>query len=229
MAFPQIASVGTSEETGNVTTHDAVVPSGIQSGDLLITIAAVDKRTVITPTGDGWIEIQNEVFGSAIGTATFYKIAGASESDFTWTTAAGDTSNTKVFRITGWHGTTAPEANSFGATSDAPDPPDLNPAGWGTEDTLWIAWFGKDAKSGVATGYPTGFDDNQATGENASAGGPTWAYCSREENAASKNPATFACGSEQHVVATIAIRPAAAGGANAMPMAMNNYRRQRTG
>lgn len=211
MAFPQIATVGTSEETGPVTTHDAVVPSGIVSGDLLIAIVVIDKPQVIN-TPSGWTAIQNEQFGSAIETATWYRIATGSESDFTWTSNVGDTSNTKIFRITGWHGTTPPEAADLGETSATPDPPSLNPTGWAAEDTLWIAWFGKDAKSGTATGYPTGFDDNQATGENAAAGGPTWAYCSREENTASKDPGMFACGNEQLVVTTIAVRPAAAGG-----------------
>ena len=54
------------------------------------------------------------------------------------------------------------------------------------------------------------------TGENAAAGGPTWAYCSREENAASKDPGTFTVGSEQWVAVTVAVRPAAAVGGRIM-------------
>lgn len=228
MAFAvlQDGDTGVSEETTVVSTHDGVMAANVSSGDLLVVLLTLDKSGTINLTS-GWTEIDNTSFGGTITTATWAKIAGVSESNFTWTSSLADTSNTFVLRITGWHGTTLPEAFGSGGNSGTPDPPSLAPS-WGAEDNLWIAWFGKDAKSGLATAYPTGFDDNQNTGENAAAGGPTWAYCSRNENVSPKDPAVFTAASEQYIATTIAIRPVSTS-ILVIPLAMEHYRRLRTG
>lgn len=219
MAFAQIqaADTGVSNETSNTTSHGGVVPANLVSGNLMLAMVAIDRdRGINVPSG--WTSIQNIGSSSAVGTATWYRIAGASESNFTWTSDEGDTSLTRILRITGWHGTTAPEAADAVGNSANPDPPSLNPANWGTEDTLWVAWYAIDGSIGEATAYPTNFDDNQVTGDSGAAGGPSFAYCSRENAAASQDPGTFTCATEQWAAITIAIRPVAAGGPAGPPV-----------
>lgn len=208
MAFPTVASASFSSESAGTTTHDALIPTGTADGDLMIALVTLDKNAGIN-LPSGWTGISAALVSGGIEVATWYRFAGASESDFTWTSTSADQSVTVILRITNWHGTTPPEATAATGTSTSPDSPDLNPTGWAVEDTLWVSWFGVD-NDNQATAFPTNFNDNQDTAHSGGGGGCAYGRATRENAVASENPGAFTIGSEQWAATTIAIRPLAA-------------------
>ena len=210
MAFPVVGSVGSSIEATAVTTHDVVVPVLIVSGDLLLMFTSLDTAPTLSGMPAGWVLLTRQVNGSIVVSEVWYKIAVGGEGNFTYTSSVGRESVTHVLRITvaTWHGTTVPEiVSTFGATAN-PDPPDLNPAGWGTEDTLWIAYHGSD-NGRTTSAFPTSYDDNQFSQRS----NPPGASCNqglatRALNAASENPGAFTINlADQWTGITVAVRP----------------------
>lgn len=207
MAFPTVATASFSPESVNTTTHDVVVPTGTSSGDLMVAIFGLDSVEPVLNMPGGWVSILEETGSGGQTLSLWYKIAGASESDFTYDTAGAETSANRVLRITNWHGTTPPEGDSASGSSANANPPSLNPSGWGTEDTLWIACYSIDGNA-TASAYPTNYDDNQFTDHGGSAGAPAIANATRELAAASEDPGTFTHTAEQWGAGTMAVRPA---------------------
>ncbi len=215
MAFPQVAAVGHSTEPSNETTHDAVMPAGTASGDLLIMFITMDGSTsnTITVSEAGWTALSNPEGASAVQTAVFYKFLTAAQSNFTWASNNTQESVTRVYRITGAHASQVPEFDATindASSSTDPDPPSLNPTGWDVEDTLWIAWFGADSNITTINSYPTNFTDNNFYDDTG--GGVSAAFATRENAAASEDPGIFDMnGNDDNIVWTIAVRPAAGG------------------
>lgn len=217
MAFPQVAATNTSlEDAGNVTSHTVSLPSGIVSGNLLIVGFNTDGQESVTwPTG--WTEIFEGIAASSQCTlAIAYRQADGGEgSTIIVTTGTSERSAHWSYRITDHEApaTQAPQA-SGGATgtSASPDPDSLTPTG-GAKDYLWIAVEGHD-RDKTTDAFPTNYDSNQVNTAGAGAGSAGVAAATDEVNAVSEDPGAFTISAtEEWVTATVAVHPAAAGGA----------------
>jgi hypothetical protein len=224
MAFPVVATTNSGNDTSG-TSHTVNLPGSIASGDLLIVLFANDGNATIT-WPSGWDQAANALFDTANGTAVRLagrqRIADGTEgATITVTTSASEWSAHSTLRITGWHGTTVAEAATATGSSTTADPPNLDPAGWASEDTLWIACSGRDtggADDDDNTAHPTNYTaiHNVLAGTNA--GGVNLTSSRRDNAVSAENPGTYTGPTtEEWVAATVAIRPAAAGAALVTP------------
>lgn len=224
MAFPTLTSTAATGFAFSVTSFPLTMPASIASGDLLIAIVEIRIGTTWTAPS-GWTAISTiaQAGGGGVGQLNgWYKIAAGTESGTTptWTTVNATSAQAHVHRVTGWHGTTAPEATTSSGDSSAANPPSLTPS-WGADDTLWLAIGGHTAQStapwtAAPSGY-SGFDlDSASSGGGVAAIASSW----RNNNATSEDPGAFTVntvpGVSSHnrywTAATIAIRPSAGGG-----------------
>ena len=216
MAFPTVAAIGSPRNTGgtSTTSHPVPYPTGITAGQLLLCIAGIDGVTG-TPAISGFTVLINTT-GSSERLWVAYKIATGSESGNATLTTASEQVTAEIWRITNWHGTTPPEATATtGATSANGNPPSLTPS-WGSEDTLWVATVAVNGGPDPLTAYPTGFTDNQNNFSTGGSGAAGHGRATRNEAIATKDPGTFTHTSQTWVAGTIAIRPAAGGGPQAL-------------
>lgn len=208
MAFPQVASVTASSQSPNSTTSTVTLPGTFSAGDLFIGIVAADSGAGAMTWPAGWTEILDSA-GTGFQLSIAYRIAQAGD------TAPGVThtterSNHLLIRITGWHGTTAPEITTMATgSSTAPNSASLSPS-WGTEDTLWITVAASDdSVAHTYTGFPYASNNNE-NGTATSAA--RVAMATTESAAASVDPGAFTISaSETWGAVTIAVRPAASG------------------
>jgi hypothetical protein len=123
-----------------------------------------------------------------------------------------------LMSIPGVHPTTPPEATAISAsTAAAATPNTLDPAGWGAEDTLWIALAGSGETSttgsftGLAATPPTNFSDFFQTGISSDVvGGVDSAVAFRQLNQSSLTVGAFApdLSNARNAILAIAVRPA---------------------
>lgn len=216
MAYPIAGTPVQTQFATSVTSMAVNMPATVDSGDLLLAFAEVRNAGTWTVPTD-WTEFKAQLGGSSVGELTcFYKIASGTEDGgtATWTASTGTTAIWQVIRVTGWHGTTPPEATSAqGDYTTNPNPPTLSPS-WGAEETLWLEIAGNTAISSLTTGASTNYSGYQSN--TASSGGSqcTIASAYRQLNASSEDPGVFAnAGKIRYWAAvTIAIRPASAVG-----------------
>lgn len=210
MAFPTVASSASFVTGSNSTTHNVTMPATVNAGDLLIVIASkglFSNTTITTPAG--WSVITTSTHSpDAIRVASYYKIAAGTEGGTTVNFATGDSCGlaARIYRITGWHGTTPPEGAA--ATTSTGNPPSLTPS-WGAEDTLWIAALGSGLTTQVPASPPTSYANlgtaNDNIGNNNRAKVST---ADRSRNAATEDPGAFVSATANTIIGlTIAIRP----------------------
>lgn len=210
--FPQVPSITqTSFETAT-TDHAVSMPTTVESGDLLLCIWNTGNGTVsTTTTPSGWTAVAATTFTNGVA-GVYAKVSDGAEGGTTvnFVTSAATAAVAQVYRIAKntWYGDIAigvETAHAGPTTSTTPDPPNLDPANWGTLDTLWIAVSYKQT-SQATTAYPTNYTNTTETTElNSSV---TINSARRELNAASENPGTFTLvASRSWVARTIAIRP----------------------
>lgn len=188
--FPIATLAGYWRETSAVTTHNVVVtqPSGIVAGDRLLLFIAFGGSPSADPTVSGWTKI----IGTALTNAVYVyeKFAAGNETDFTYTTAASVMSANRLMRITSSHASTPSEGSQTSDTTSHPNTPNLDPTGWGAEDTLWFSWVNWADATDTLSAYPTDYTGNQFTSH-------PWvtdmglALCSRALNASAENPAAY--------------------------------------
>jgi len=219
MSFPAIATHADSTLTGSSGTLNIPARS---AGDIILLLSPIwggsgaKDHTLGALNGVSW-----SLLGSVAGitSATEYLIAyylraGSSGSATTVSVSVGGSWNldaATVLDITGAHSTTAPE----GSFTTGLDPGSLNPSGWGTEDTLWIAACARF--NTAPTGGPSGYTNSLST--------TVLRVDYKTVNAASEDPGTFTGGTGNGSVATLAIRPIAA--AVVTPPKVNLYRQMR--
>ncbi len=214
MAFPTIAATNSNQENVNQTVHTVNLPAGISNGDLLIVGFCLDGDGGAMTWPAGWTELYNVLGPSSVPNlqARFRRADGTEGATITVTSTNSEKSASVSYRITGHHTVTDPESATAGGTTANPDPPVLNPAGWGTEDTLWIVLYGWDGGR-INDAYPASYTLSQVTDRNNAADGCGLAIAGQNINAASENPGTGTINtSDQWVASTLAIRPAAGGG-----------------
>jgi len=136
-------------------------------------------------------------------------IGAASPETVNFVTSASEEAVAQIYRVTGWHGTTAPAAGTAATGNNLlPDPPSLNPSAWDVENTLWIAGFGMDANNPSMTkptSYTTGAYSRSSAAATAASLGTAW----RGNLVASEDPAQFQVSglSEEWVANTVSVRP----------------------
>lgn len=210
MAFPTVAGI-TTDVSGPSTTHNVAMPATVNAGDLLIVMASkglAANATITTPAG--WTIITSRSTGAqAERTASYYKIAAGTEGGTTVNFATGDSCGLacRIYRITVWHGVTPPEG--VDAASASGDPPTVTPS-WGSDDNLYIAYFGWSVSSLTPSAGPSGYS-NFGTTVAVNSGNDRGRITTADLNAtsSSENPGVFTGGTTNSVVTgTIAVRPA---------------------
>lgn len=230
MAFPTIAATSQGNDAVNTTNHTVNLPTGIASGHLLLIFMGMDGNTSITWPA-GWSILATDTNAGGDGTLSVaYRIADGSEgSSISVTTAASEAGSYICWRVTGWHGTTPPEAGTPATgTSTTPDPPSVT-ASWGSADNLFIAVTVWGSSSTNISGYPTNYSVSQMTDGASNSNIGAIALAGRELAAASDDPGTFSIISTAWVANTIVVRPAAGGGSTAVPVFVHHLKQQGIG
>lgn len=220
MAFPEISDADTTNgvQTSNSTSWTATYPANIAAGDLLLLFIASDGA--ITHTVTGFTLIVNMSTGCTV--TVFAKIAAGTESgSLTLTMSGSEQGAWRIFRIpaASWFGSGIGDLSNDGngvahrpkgATSTTvtanPDPFDLDPTNWATEDTLWISGVGIDTSRTISV-YPLA---GRNTEDNSGgAGGATLGLCTTESAVASLDVGAWTISASDDAGAfTIAVRPA---------------------
>ena len=212
LAAPAVASVTQTAFNSDTQTHNVSMPATVNAGDLLIVLFTNDGSATVT-TLAGWTPLASTAEGSHVRLSVYYKKAAGTEGGTTvnFNTSASEQAAAQVYRITDWHGTTPPEISTAAtnAGSTAPDPASLNPAGWGTANTLWLAVAGQDrGNAGETIYYPASYTNGTSTQSSGDNGCCRTLSARRALAAALENPGAFTITSEQWVAFTIAVRPA---------------------
>lgn len=202
MAFPTVESI-TETTTSSATVHNIDMPATVNAGDLLVMVVMCSSST-INSHPSGWTRLRDST-----QTPVYIKNAAGTEGGGSAAIGTSSAANiaAQVYRVTGWFdsGTILNDVElaTTAASSSTPNPPALNPANWGTEDTLWIVYAGWLTGESVAA-YPTSYTGGTAT----SASGARIATARRENSVASEDPAVFTLtGSVGWRAHTIAVRP----------------------
>lgn len=235
MAFPTIPTTGAGRVLSTAqanTTATRTFPSltGLtkNAGDLLIAIAVAYQTSTGTDAafsswGGSFTESADRATSTTMAIGVAHKWSTGSETGtFSVTQAGTITGHCQLIllSIPGAHASTAPEVSTkVNGTSANATPSSLNPAGWGTEDTLWIQVIGTGETSTTGSftgvsGVSTNYADTYTAVLTADAtGGVEAAVAFRQLNAASEQPNTsfsVDTSNARHSVITIAVRPAPA-------------------
>jgi len=197
LSFPTVEATNTSDEDTYTSSHTIDLPSGVESGDLLIIVfsgyGTLALHTVAWPPA-GWTSLADKGGNSNHHLGIAYKVAtGGEGSNVTVTTSNNAFSAHNSFRISGYEG--VPEISCDPATTGSanPNPPSLTPS-WGYKNTLWIAGFGaEDHNLRTLDADPANYS-NELFIVGGNAGDSRYAYAGtvrREYYAATENPGAF--------------------------------------
>jgi hypothetical protein len=225
VAAGRVLSVLSTDTSGGTVTSPSLSSLTKNSGDLLIAICIVydgnSTNAEFSSWGGSFTEFVDQATTTTMGIGAAYKWSTGSETGtFTVAVAGGAAASDAAFfllSIPGAHPTTAPEGGTIAnGTTGAADPGSFNPAGWGTEDTLWIAVAGS-GETGTGGNYdgisaaPANYTSYADSGISADAvGGVEGAVAFRQLNAASEDVGTFTLDTTnaRNSALLIAVRPA---------------------
>lgn len=205
--FPIVEGTNTgSEPFGN--SHNVPLPSGIQSGDLLLIIATLGSTlgAATTSAPAGWTELYSSIGANPLRRhACYFKTATGSEGatqSLSWSGASCICTSIS-YRISNWQGVPEDAATATG-TSNSANPPSVTPS-WGVAKTLWIVAIGAAGSAATATA-PSNYS-SQVSSQASSFVLTSTAV--RELEAASEDPNTLGLSASlPWVTNTIAIQPA---------------------
>lgn len=200
--YPTIVARSWGRDTISGTSHSVTLPSGIESGDLLLAFWACDSDE--DGAGDheasaGWTRLDIDTNTGIVG-AVYYKIADGSDS-LTITTTDGELGCFVCMRIVN-AGT--PESTSTNSSGTNADPPLHTPSG-GSAKYLWVAAAAFDANAVLdVTAGPGGYSSliNQP---QLSGAGVRLAVANFKSESSSENPGTFTSTTEQWVAFTVSV------------------------
>lgn len=192
--YPQVASEITSIDVGPDTSHTVSLPTGIQSGDLLVTFFSLDAFIPVN-WPSGWTSLVAGGVGSN-RVEVAYKIADGTETGtmtVTTTPAQQQPSAHHTVRITNFNIANPIAASTVSATLN---PNALNPGAWDQEYTLWFAVNGRNnGSNSTTTGYPAGYSVGTTVhAPPADTNGTTIATARREAFVISEDPSAFTIG-----------------------------------
>lgn len=210
--FPKVEATTLTNNSGG-TSHNITLPSGIQSGDIiLVFFAGYSTAGITTGIPAGYTRLYTSPsFGSLRFFETIYKIADGSEggTTITCTTTSNTFATLSSLRISGGIDISASVTSASGSSN--PNPPSHSPS-WGSDYNLWIAGM---AHSGFELSQSPPSEYSSNTGQSSyTSGGVDYArisYGSRNLIAASDDPNTFS-GAPTGAIAcwiatTIAVKP----------------------
>jgi len=207
MTFPTATETGGTNAAS--TSHDLSLPA-FDAGDLIIVKAETPSNPTHTWTFDAATDKFTQLWSQDTSVSVSrevckYRIMQAGDGS-TLTIGLGSSRalTYSIIKVTGWHGTQAPEcATAAAGYSNNIDPPSVT-ASWGSGDNLFIACcMTQDRAITVATpGDYTAFDNH---GSDAN-GYERQAY--RQLASDTSNPGNFtATGNSRYVTNTIVVRP----------------------
>lgn len=152
LTFPAIATASGGNRTTDSTTQTLDMPASVASGDLLIAVLVCDGNPTFTWPA-GWTALTSGASNSSeCRVEARYRVADGSEgASIAVTTSASEMMAYNVVRITDYQGTPEATAGNTGGGVASPQPASLNPSGWGTEATLWLAVVAYDVGQSFAT------------------------------------------------------------------------------
>jgi hypothetical protein len=210
LLFPEPPEFLTSAEHTDTTSHDIPVGSftDINQNDIILVAMAFDGNPTLT-LPSGYTSLLDQADGTAYKLAIFWRRAVGDEGNVTVQTNVAEKSALRMWRITGAHTTTAPAvASAIGASDTSPNPPNLDPANWATEATLWFAITAASSANTDYTGFPTNYTNTAEVLGGTDNTGAALASGSRQLEAASEDPLPFTTSANrQWIAATVAIRP----------------------
>jgi hypothetical protein len=231
MAFPEIPTSGggrilsvASTAGGATNTFPSLSSLTKNAGDLLIAIIVIydgnSTNAEFSSWGASFTEFVDQAGTATMGIGAAYKWSDGTETG-TFTVTSADSSTTDrqmiLLSIPGAHASTPPAGGTMATgTSSAANPPDLNPADWDVEDTLWILIGGCGETSttgsftGIASTDPTNFTGRFETGISADAvGGVEAAVAFRQNAAASEAGSSWSVDTSnaRNAALLIAVRP----------------------
>jgi hypothetical protein len=210
--YPAVANTATSVNNSNGTSHTVSLPSGVQSGELLIVIFGFrggTGQTITWPSGYTSFFRSDRLTNVGVE-AAWRKADGGEGSTITVQTSANARTSHNSYRITGAADPTTrpPESAASNGNNTNPDPPSLTPTG-GAKDYLWIAVEINSDGTTTITGWPgsyTGGIQANGTGTNTTTGSTV-----RQLYAASEDPGAFTISSSiAWAAGTLVVHPAAA-------------------
>lgn len=213
MAFPIVSGVQTSSQTLNTTTSVVTLPANVAAGDLIVAVIGADSGASTMTWPAPWVKLKDEAVSTTARASIGYLIASGGETSVS-VTHSSERSNHIAARITGWHGTTAPEISAIATGNSISPNADSVAASWGSDDNLFIVTTITDDSAAAfpITAWPTSYTDNQTSNQTASSAAKV-GFATRNLAAASDDPGAFTLTtSEQWNAYTIVVRPAAAGG-----------------
>jgi hypothetical protein len=213
MPFPQVES-RTAYTFGSGTTHNCTNFPALAAGEVYIALVTSDANDTQNPPTN-WTSKGTQLRGSFVRGSVHVYDVDLDETTVNFPTSGTEAMAVHVLVVSGWSGDLDDIEVVFadpGGTTNAPNPPSLDPAGWFVETTLWIV--GAFGSSWTAVnGYPTNYATNGAHNLSGTGTGHASISTSWRENAtASEDPAAFSMSTTSSgVVATIAVRPSAGG------------------
>lgn len=218
-SFPPVDSVTSTVFSANSTAHNVEMPGYVEAGDLLLVLFTNDgSATVTDPDGaGGWTQQTTAANGTNVRGSVWAKVADGSEGGTTvnFVTSGSETAAAQVYHVLAayWEGSLSggvAASSGVSSTTQNPNPPSLDPAAWGTEDTTWIAYAAGGTYTSVTT-YPSGFTNGLHNNGGTGTSGASVGSARIRSATASIDPGSFTMNARQSSVAfTIAIRPAAA-------------------
>lgn len=216
--MPSVAATNESSTTSAGTSHVVSLPGSIAAGDLLLVVMNIGSTAATINALTGWTALLDE--GVASGLYLAYREADGTEgASITLTSSASTRDATITFRITNAQDP-AVQAPQIGTTatgsSTTPDPPAITPTG-GAKDYLFIAcagMAGEEADDDTwANTPPTNYLPSPPLQKSCGVAGTNLGglimAASRELNASTENPGTFAVDVTNGWRAqTIAVHPA---------------------
>lgn len=219
MSYPYLVGIVPSRTGSNSTSHTVNIPSFVEADDLLLAFFSSDGTGAATFPG-GWTEAIDTTQGGEIRGVVAWLRATGSEgwgdtgNTITVTTAGSEEASTIVVCVRGAHTSTDPEFASAGASISSPDPPSLDPTGWGTEETFWLSGIAYNDSSNAVISYPSGWGIKSYERSSVAAGSCGQVLVGKLNTAASEDPGTWTFPTATHaVLSTVAIRPASAAAA----------------
>jgi len=191
--------------TTDTTSHAITLPSGIQTGELLLVVFSSDGFPFISvSSGTNWNFLGQASNGTTVTGAIFWKIADGSDS-LTVGTSVAEQSSHISFRISGVKKPGNVTGSNSNGSSTNSDPPSHTMPGTGNRGRLWIATRSGDAQV-VATAAPSLYSNLQTIAATGSNGASTnTAERTVSSTAVTQNPGVFTSATEQWVSFTIGI------------------------